>query len=65
MVEAGEIRLFQAKIEVLTQYPKPVKKKDMRAFLGLANYYRRFIPGYGSAAVLLTEATRKQVPDKI
>ena len=64
MVGAGEVRPLQAKIEVLTQYPKPVKKKDMKAFLCLANYNRRFVLGYSSAAVQLTEA-RKQAPDKI
>ena len=37
----------------------------MRSFLGLANYYRRFIPGFGSIAVPLTESTRKQAPDRI
>ena len=37
----------------------------MRSFLGLANYYRRFIPGFGSIAVLLRESTRKQAPERI
>ena len=37
----------------------------MRAFLGLANYYRRFMTGYGSMAVPLTETTRKVSSDKI
>ena len=64
MFGAGEVQPLQVKIEVLTQYPKPVKK-DMRAFLGLANYYRHFVTGYGSAAVPLTEAARKQAPDKM
>ena len=38
---------MQTKIDALTNYPKPLKKNDMRSFLGLANYYRRFVPGYG------------------
>ena len=64
-VEAGEVRPLQAKIDDLTSYPKPLKKKDMRSFLGLAIYYRWFIPGFGSIAVPLTESTRKQAPDRI
>ena len=39
-------------------------KEDIVVF-GLANYYRRFIPGFGSIAVSLTESTRKQAPDRI
>ena len=35
MVGAGEVRPLKAKIKVLMQYHKPVKKKDMRAFLVL------------------------------
>ena len=61
----GVVQLLEAKVEVVRSYPKPKKKKDMRAFLGLANYYRRFIAGFASIAVPLTDATRKIAPDKI
>ena len=64
-VGAGEVHPLQAKIDDLTSNPKPLKKKDMRSFLGLAIYYRRFIPGFGSIAVPLTESTQKQAPNRI
>ena len=59
----GEVRPLHAKIESVLQYPRPPKKKEIRAFLGLTNYYRCFVPAYGSIAVSLTDATRKTFPD--
>ena len=64
-VGRGVVQLLEAKVEVIRSIPKPKKKKDMQAFLGLANYYRRFIAGFASIAVPLTDATRKIAPDKI
>ena len=64
-VGRGQVRPLQAKIEAFQKYPRPKRKKEMRAFLGLANYYRRFIPGYGSMAVPLTDTTRKNAPDMV
>ncbi len=35
--------------------------KDVRAFLGLASYYRRYIPGFSTVAAPLTNLTRQGV----
>ena len=59
-VGRGVVHLLEAKVEVIHNYPKPKKKKDMHAFLGLANYYRRFIAGFASIAVPPIDATKKQ-----
>lgn len=32
-------------MEAVLKYPRP-QKKDMQAFLGLAKYYRHFVPGF-------------------
>ncbi|KAL0336515.1 UNVERIFIED_CONTAM: putative mitochondrial protein [Sesamum radiatum] len=37
----------------------PSKMTDLRSFLGLANYYRRFIKGYSKIVNLLTDLLRK------
>ena len=60
-----DILPLHTKIESVSQYPRPPKKKEMRAFLGLTNYYRCFIPAYGSIVVPLTDVTRKTSPDVI
>ena len=36
------------KLETVNNYPKPVSKKDVRAFLGLTDYYQRFVPHFAT-----------------
>ena len=64
-VGGGCVRLIEAKVEALRNYSRPRKKKDVQAFLGLANYYRKFIPGFTMIALPLTKATRKNKPDVV
>jgi hypothetical protein len=48
-----------AKIEKVRHYPIPQDKTNVRAFLGLASYYRRFIKGFTTIAKPLHNLTRK------
>ena len=45
MLEDG-IRTDPKKVEAVLQWPVPVTITDVRSFLGLTNYYRRFLKGY-------------------
>ena len=65
MVGNGEIRPENGKIEAVVKFPRPTTKKDVRAFLGLSGYYRKFIPNYASTALPLTDLTKKSLPDKV
>ena len=48
-----------AKIEAVNNITSPRNIKDIRSFLGLAGYYRKFIPGFSSIAMPLLQLTQK------
>ncbi len=50
-----------AKTEAIKQWPTAANLKDVHAFLGLASYYRRYIPGFSTVAGPLTNLTRQGV----
>ena len=48
-----------AKVQAVLDWPTPSNVVELRSFLGLANYYRRFIKGYSSMACPLTDLLKK------
>ena len=48
------------KTEAVKNWPKPLAPTDIRIFLGLAGYYRRFVVGFSSIASPLTTLTKKK-----
>ena len=50
------------KIEAIKNYPTPKKLKQVRGFLGLSGFYRRFISNYAQTAKPLYHLTKKDVP---
>ena len=65
MVGRGNVRPDPEKVKAVKEYPVPVTKKQVRGFLGLTGYYRRFIENYASVAIPLTDMTRKSMPDRV
>jgi hypothetical protein len=51
-----------AKVQAVTDWPTPRNLKDVRGFLGFANFYCRFIEGFARIAQPLNDLTRKDVP---
>ena len=47
------------KIDCIKYWPEPSNVKEIRPFLGLCSYYRRFIPDYSHVAKPLTRLTEK------
>lgn len=47
------------KINIIKQWPSPKSVTQLRAFLGLTGYYRRFIQGYGVICRPLFDALKK------
>ena len=47
------------KVKAVKQYPAPKSVKEVRAFLGLASFYRQLIPNFAEIAKPMTVLTRK------
>ncbi|KAJ1093870.1 hypothetical protein NDU88_006959 [Pleurodeles waltl] len=62
LVGGGKVQPLQAKIETIKAWQPPRTQTEVRAFLGLTGYNRRFIKGYGTIVSPLTELTSKKQP---
>ncbi len=61
IVSASGIRPDPAKLKALETCPRPLTVYDVRAFLGLANYFRRFILNYAKIAAPLYDLIKGNV----
>ncbi|KAI2647892.1 Retrovirus-related Pol polyprotein [Labeo rohita] len=61
----GQVRPQISKTAAIATCPRPKTKKEVRQFLGLAGYYRRFIPNYLDLTSSLTDLTKKEAPDPV
>ena len=59
VVSAEGITVDPAKIEAVKEWKAPRSVTEIRSFLGLAGYYRRFVEGFSKIAAPLTALTRK------
>ena len=48
------------KIEAILNWKPPTNVTEIRSFLGLAGYYRKFVEGFSKLAAPLTKLTRKE-----
>ena len=59
LVGANGVRMDPSKIESVRSWPTPRNPSELRSFLGLANYFRRFIQGYSTMVSKLNDLLRK------
>jgi len=62
VISAQGIVVDPAKIETMVKSERPQTIIEVRSFLGLASYYKRFMEGFSKMVSLLTQVTRKDQP---
>lgn len=58
-IGGGKLRMDKEKVRAIAEWEEPTKVAELRSFLGLVNYYRRFIKGYSGRAAPLTDLLKK------
>ncbi|XP_076451106.1 uncharacterized protein LOC143286993 [Babylonia areolata] len=64
-LQGGQLHPEQDKVAKIREAHPPATKKELRAFLGLAGYYRRFVPKFSETALPLTNKTKGSEPNKV
>ena len=59
VIDKEGIRLVADKIEAINNMPLPTDKKELRLFLGMVNYYDRFLPGLVTKCAPLDDFLQK------
>ena len=60
VIDQGKIEMEEDKVAGVLNWPVPKTVRDVRKFLGLANYYRRFVKDFAKLARPLNNLTRKE-----
>ena len=50
------------KVQGIQELPRPANLRELRAFLGMTNFYRKFVRGYSDRVAALTQLLRKEEP---
>ena len=62
IISKDGIRMDPKKIETIQNWNTPENLKDVQAFIGFANFYRRFVKGFSRIAGPLTAMSKKKIP---
>jgi hypothetical protein len=55
----GKVQPRELKVEAIVNFARPENRKQVQAFLGLAGYYRKFVPHYAHLAANLSNLLKK------
>jgi len=60
-ITPGSLHTLHSRTAAIKQWPRPANVHDVRVFLGLCNFYRRFVRGFGDIAAPLNWLTKPEV----
>ena len=60
IISGKGVMVDPAKVESVSNFPVPKNSTEVRSFLGLTSYYRRFIDDFASRSKALAELTKKK-----
>lgn len=59
VIDDSGIRVDPAKVQAISEWGQPASVKELQSFLGLANYYRKFIAQFAAIATPLTNVLQQ------
>ena len=62
VISAKGVSVEPGKVEVVAAWQPPTNLNEVQQFLGLSNYYQKFIKNFSMIARPLTNLTRKKIP---
>lgn len=62
LISEGKVQMDPKKIQAIVEWPTPKKVTELRSFLGLANYHRKFFKGLSKKCACLTDLLKKDRP---
>ena len=58
IVNGNQVHMDPAKVETMSKWPVPTKKKEVQSFLGFATSYRRFTENYSSKVLPIIDLSK-------
>ena len=62
IISEGQVKMDQAKVHSILNWPTPKTLKNIQAFLGFCNFYHRFVQDFLAVVHPLSQLTKKDTP---